>query len=129
MDACTQRLSITAPEKMEALEGSCLLIPCNYSTDDTQKDKFDKTREVIGVWMKTRYKDQNVIFISGKENNIHPINIIGNLKENNCTTLFSNLTTKHTDTYFFRIQNEPFKSTAMCDFLQVTVKGKRVCLF
>ncbi|CAN9506098.1 unnamed protein product [Ophioblennius macclurei] len=45
----------------------------------------------------------------------------GNLAERNCTTLFVNLTTSYTNTYYFRIANSPFKGTALCDPLQITI--------
>ncbi|XP_035981096.1 vascular cell adhesion protein 1-like [Fundulus heteroclitus] len=48
--------------------------------------------------------------------------MIGNLKEENCTTLFPDLNTSHTDTYFLRIQNWPFMSTAVCEPVQIKVR-------
>ncbi|XP_036934687.1 sialoadhesin-like [Acanthopagrus latus] len=123
---CTQRsgLFITAPKKMEALSGSCLQIPCNFRSKSEQK--FDSSREIFGVWIKNdfRFKDypDNVIFNSKKTNNIYPMKITGNLREKNCTTLFSTLITSYTNTYYFRIESNSFKATASCDPLQITVK-------
>ncbi|KAM6900521.1 vascular cell adhesion protein 1-like [Xenentodon cancila] len=118
-------LHITTPEKMEALEGSCLQIPCKYSTIDGENDKFDKNRTIYGIWMKNNHdlkKQDNVIFNSSKQTNTYPITLTGNLRENNCTSLFSNLSQSHSETYFFRIENEPFRATAECESLQITVK-------
>ncbi|KAM6900508.1 B-cell receptor CD22-like [Xenentodon cancila] len=100
-------LHITAPEKMEALEGSCLQIPCNYSAVNGGKTNFDNKKEIVGMWM--------------KQNDKYPVNIIGNLTENNCTSLISNLSQSHTDTYLFRIENGDFKATADCDPLHITI--------
>ncbi|XP_028289328.1 sialic acid-binding Ig-like lectin 7 [Parambassis ranga] len=119
------KLFITAPKKMEALSGSCLHIPCNF-TAEPGEEKFDSTRPTFGVWFKnyvTFAKGQdNAVYSSSGTDNKYPMNIIGNLRQKNCSTLFSNLTTSHTDTYFFRVENWPYRATASCDNLQITVK-------
>ncbi|XP_049421915.1 B-cell receptor CD22-like isoform X2 [Epinephelus fuscoguttatus] len=117
-------LFITAPKNMEALNGSCLQIPCNYSTESGMG--FDITKTTFGVWIKNNLdfanNPDNVIFNGSKANNINPIHITGNLSLRNCTTLFSSLITNYTDTYFFRIESMSFRATASCDPLQITVK-------
>ncbi|XP_069007855.1 sialic acid-binding Ig-like lectin 14 [Embiotoca jacksoni] len=119
-------LDITAPKQMEALSGSCLQIPCSFtpkpSTPSTSS--FDSTRETFGVWIKTSdiSKYSHVVFNSSGKVSKNPMKITGNLNETNCTTLFSNLSTNHSDKYFFRIENWPFRATAFCDPLQITVK-------
>ncbi|XP_073344696.1 B-cell receptor CD22-like [Pagrus major] len=114
-------LFITSPKKMEALSGSCLQIPCNFRPDP--EDKFDSSREIVGVWYKSSsYKQNNVVFHSKNKDNSYPMKITGNLREKNCTTLFSSLITSYTNTYYFRIESEPFKATAICDPLQITVE-------
>ncbi|XP_026035035.1 sialic acid-binding Ig-like lectin 7 [Astatotilapia calliptera] len=117
-------LFITAPTEMEALSGSCLQIPCNFS--DAGPVKFDSTSPVFGVWIKNNSDifahPENVIFNNSGTVNIYPMNITGNLKEKSCTTLFSNLTTNYTNTYYFRIMNWPFRATASCDPLKITIK-------
>ncbi|XP_038581467.1 vascular cell adhesion protein 1-like [Micropterus salmoides] len=124
--ACSEpvALFITAPQKMEALSGSCLQIPCNFRAKSEQD--FDSRRETFGVWIKSDYRfginSNNVIFNSRGKVNTYPMSITGNLSEKNCTTLFSSLNTSYTNTYFFRIENKPFVATASCDPLQITVK-------
>ncbi|XP_027130055.1 sialic acid-binding Ig-like lectin 5 isoform X2 [Larimichthys crocea] len=114
-------LFITAPQKMEALSGSCLLIPCTFRAKSEQE--FDNSREIFGVWIKNNSRFvKNVILNSSRTDNIYPMRFTGNLREKNCTTLFSNLTTSYTDTYYFRVENKPFKGTATCDPLQITVQ-------
>ncbi|KAM4718251.1 sialic acid-binding Ig-like lectin 13 [Anableps anableps] len=116
-------LSITTPKNVEALNGSCLEIPCSFNTKEAS---FDSTRTIYGVWMKRNLNfgsDPNVvIFNSSKSVNTYPLKIIGNLTDKNCTTLFPYLNTSLTDRYFFRIENEPFKATACADPLQINVK-------
>ncbi|XP_024656342.2 B-cell receptor CD22-like [Maylandia zebra] len=115
---------INASKKLEALSGSCLQIPCSFRPKDEQK--FKSPRKIFGVWIKNRPKfgenPNNVIFNSSAAVKIYPISITGNLSQRDCTTLFSNLTTTYTDTYFFRVESEPFKATAECDPLQITVR-------
>ncbi|XP_030613069.1 sialic acid-binding Ig-like lectin 7 [Archocentrus centrarchus] len=112
-------LFITAPTEMEALSGSCLRIPCNFNA--TGPEPFDSTRPVFGSWIKNDPSIKNVIFNSSETVNIYPMNITGNLKQKNCTTLFSNLTTAYTNTYYFRIMNWPVRATAVCDPLTITI--------
>ncbi|XP_041823679.1 sialic acid-binding Ig-like lectin 7 [Melanotaenia boesemani] len=117
-------LFITAPKEMEALSGSCLQIPCSFSVKTG--NKLDNSGSIYGVWMKNWVNFPRtpsiVIFNSSKSENVYPVEIIGNLHQKNCTTLFSSLTTSHTDRYFFRIENKLFKATAECDPVNITVK-------
>ncbi|KAM9712490.1 sialic acid-binding Ig-like lectin 12 isoform 2-T2 [Menidia menidia] len=109
---------------MEALSGSCLQIPCSFTTKEGED--FDREGTIFGIWIKTDERfatfPQNVIFNSSKSENRYQMNITGNLSERNCTTLFSNLKTSQTDRYFFRIENRPFKATAICHPITITVK-------
>ncbi|KAA8580922.1 hypothetical protein FQN60_013880 [Etheostoma spectabile] len=117
-------LFITAPKNMEALSGSCLLIPCNFSAIPDQD--FNSTRTTFGVWIKhdIHFSDQtnNVIFNSSRVYNSYPMNITGDLSQKSCTTLFSRLSTNYTETYYFRIENRPFLATAVCDPQRIIVK-------
>ncbi|KAK9527933.1 hypothetical protein VZT92_014448 [Zoarces viviparus] len=119
---CVQNLNlfITAPQEMEALTGSCLQIPCNFSAKPGKG--FDSTRTTFGLWIKKNSHTDNVIFNSSREVNIYPMNLTGDLSQKNCTTLFSSLITNYSDKYYFRIMNWPFRATASCDALQITVR-------
>ncbi|KAI4806884.1 hypothetical protein KUCAC02_017677 [Chaenocephalus aceratus] len=122
--ACSKPLYITTPKQMEALRGSCLLIPCNFSA---VSDKgFNSSREIFGVWIKKEptfgKTKENWIFHSDGTINKYPMSLTGNLTQRNCTTLFSSLEKSHTDKYFFRIENSLFLATAACDPLQITVE-------
>ncbi|XP_076577575.1 B-cell receptor CD22-like [Chaetodon auriga] len=117
-------LFITAPKEMEAPSGSCLLIPCTFRHKPEQQ--FDSRGETFGVWIKNdvRFKTSpsNVVFNSSGKVNTYPMTITGNLREKNCTTVFSTLTTSHTDKYFFRAENKLFMATAECNPVQITVR-------
>ncbi|XP_034718675.1 sialic acid-binding Ig-like lectin 12 [Etheostoma cragini] len=117
-------LNITAPKNLEALSGSCLLIPCNFSSKPDQD--FSSARPTFGVWIKKEYtfnkNISNIIFNSSGRVTTYPMNITGDLSQKQCTTLFSSLIPSYTDTYYFRIENRPFLATAECDPLQITVR-------
>ncbi|XP_054478935.1 myelin-associated glycoprotein-like [Anoplopoma fimbria] len=116
-------LLITAPQEMEALSGSCLQIPCNFSAKP--ENRFNSTRTTYGVWIKDTVdfanNPNNVIFNSSRVDNTYPMNLTGDLSQQNCTTLFSSLITTYTDTYYFRVENRPFVATAFCHPLRITV--------
>ncbi|XP_017157262.1 B-cell receptor CD22-like [Poecilia reticulata] len=113
---------ITTPEKLEALSGSCLQVPCNFSA----KKSASFTGKNFGVWIKSdsRFKESptNVIFNSSGSIKTYPLEITGNLERQNCTTVFQNLARKHSDIYFFRIEHTQFKATASCSGFHLTVK-------
>ncbi|XP_014914560.1 sialic acid-binding Ig-like lectin 10 [Poecilia latipinna] len=115
--------NITAPNNIEALSGSCLEIPCSFIANHSE---FNKEISIYGIWMKgTLDFDSNpndVIFNSSKSVNTYPLELTGNLSENNCTTLFSDLNSRYTDMYFFRIENGPFRATSCAHPLTITVK-------
>ncbi|XP_034562712.1 sialic acid-binding Ig-like lectin 14 [Notolabrus celidotus] len=114
---------ISSPKEMEALSRSCLLILCNFSP--RYENDFDSTREIFGLWKKEKEitdSPHNVVFNSSGTVLKYPISITGDLKEKNCTTLFSNVDATFKGIYYFRIMNEPFRATAVCDPLNITVR-------
>ncbi|XP_014882755.1 sialic acid-binding Ig-like lectin 12 [Poecilia latipinna] len=119
----TPALRITTPNIMEALTGSCLQIPCTYETEDP---RYDSSKTIYGVWLKGGVNfganPSLVIFHSSGSINKYSLNMTGNLKEKNCTTLFPDLQTSHADKYYFRVENGDYKGTACADPLQIKVK-------
>lgn len=128
LSECTKQASliITVPKKMQGLSESCLEIPCSYNANPPRK--LDGRTRTGGVWIKndSRFEQRkhNVIFNSSEAHSDYPMKLTGNLRERDCTTLFSNLTTAHSNTYFFRLENTGFKATASCHPLQIKVQGK-----
>lgn len=118
-------LNVTTPQSLDALTGSCVQIPCNFTTPNSTKstEAFNASNPVFGVWMKGGHNFDTrpavVIFNSSEQNN-YLINITGDLKKKDCTTVFYNLTT-NTDKYFFRIENRPYLATASCNGLTIKV--------
>ncbi|XP_023254827.1 B-cell receptor CD22-like [Seriola lalandi dorsalis] len=70
-------LFITTPQNMEALTGSCLQIPCNFSA--THGKLSDNGTKITGVWIKNHRffqgRPENVIFNGSKTVNEYPMNI------------------------------------------------------
>ncbi|KAJ0049717.1 hypothetical protein NL108_000555 [Boleophthalmus pectinirostris] len=116
-------LSITVPN-LEALSGTCLLIPCTFSFSTTYK--LDLTNPVVAIWSKTHPNlgrpGDPLFFHSAMPSLSSPMKMIGDLRQKNCTTLFSDINTSHSDKYYFRIQNHKFIATALCDPFNITVQ-------
>ncbi|XP_058474086.1 B-cell receptor CD22-like [Solea solea] len=117
-DCPDAHLFITAPQKIQALTGSCVWIFCSFEPVTTEET-------LSGVWIKKNPQfDQNpniVIFNSTNKKNIYSGEIRGNLKEQNCSTVFYNVQTNFTDKYFFRIESKSFKATASCNSVYINV--------
>ncbi|CAJ1082452.1 vascular cell adhesion protein 1-like isoform X4 [Xyrichtys novacula] len=112
-------LFVTTPQRMEALNGSCLHIPCSFSA--RYRERFDGG-ETFGVWLRSYPKISHVIFNSSETVNRYPIKLMGNLRRKDCTTLFLHVHMNYSDKYFFRVESWPFRETAFCDHLQLTVR-------
>lgn len=109
-------LFITAPKEMRALSGSCLQVPCEFRPSEGQA--FDSSKPFLGIWIKEDSRvahGNNIVFNSSGAVRPYPINITGDMRQKNCTTLFSSLITKYTNKYYFRVENEPFKAMTFCD--------------
>ncbi|XP_073729230.1 sialic acid-binding Ig-like lectin 14 [Misgurnus anguillicaudatus] len=100
--------SISLPEKIEALSGSCVIINCRFEIDN----KYDKdlTDSAAGVWLKDGTKDNNIVFNSTDSKLSFKGEITGKLKDKDCTTIFNDVTSNHGGTFYFRIEgNGPLK--------------------
>ncbi|KAJ0049705.1 hypothetical protein NL108_000559 [Boleophthalmus pectinirostris] len=120
-----RNLNISVPN-LEALSGSCLLTPCTFSIAVQHKDKVDLTKPVVAIWSKTHPNlgkpGDPIFFHSDRPTLSSPMAMIGDLHQKNCTTLFSDINTSHSDKYYLRIQNHKFITTALCDPLNITVQ-------
>ncbi|XP_073727821.1 myelin-associated glycoprotein [Misgurnus anguillicaudatus] len=96
--------SISLPEKIEALNGSCVTINCTFDINNTY-DK-DLTDSAAGVWLKdgSDLSKNAKMFYSNRTNLYFEGKIIGKLKSKNCTTIFYNVTSNYSGQFFFRIE-------------------------
>ncbi|XP_056312336.1 sialic acid-binding Ig-like lectin 13 [Danio aesculapii] len=104
---CCRDFSISLPEKIQALSGSCVIIKCRFEINETY-DK-DLTERAAGVWYKDKHdKSSSPVFNSSAsmQNSFIKGNITGQLKDKNCTTVFYDVRSKHSGQYFFRIEGE-----------------------
>ncbi|XP_032406759.1 sialic acid-binding Ig-like lectin 10 isoform X2 [Xiphophorus hellerii] len=115
-------LFVNMPRQMEALSGSCLQIPCSFSVTHPE---YNATNSILGIWFKnttvTSSNPNPLIFKSDGSVNKYSLNMIGNMNEENCTTVFPDLKTTYTDTYYLRIEKGKFKANAVCEPLHITV--------
>ncbi|XP_016349244.1 Schwann cell myelin protein-like isoform X1 [Sinocyclocheilus anshuiensis] len=104
---CCRDFNIYLPERIEALSGSCVIIKCRFEIEE-QYDK-DLTESAKGVWYKDRNDvNRNVVFNSStpRRNSFIRGNIIGKLKDKDCTTVFYDLRSYHSGQYYFRVEGK-----------------------
>ncbi|XP_014833508.1 PREDICTED: sialic acid-binding Ig-like lectin 12 [Poecilia mexicana] len=116
-------LIANTPGQIEALSGSCLQIPCSFNSTHQIHNMSVPT---YGLWLKSHWDlittPGNLIFNSDGSVNTYSLKMIGNLSEEDCTTVFPDLKTSYTDRYFLRIQSWPFRATDRCNPLHLKVK-------
>ncbi|XP_026056878.1 myelin-associated glycoprotein-like [Carassius auratus] len=107
-----ENYSAVMPQTVTALTGSCVQIPCTFHISDFE-DKRNKAESIYGIWLKTTSKfaeKDGFIAFNSSENIIRgfsDIQMTGNLRERNCTTVFNNIMKNHSDLYYFRLEMEP----------------------
>ncbi|XP_054893847.1 vascular cell adhesion protein 1-like [Poeciliopsis prolifica] len=108
---------IKTPKLIEGLSGSYLQVPCSF-TIKGEEDKFNRGEQTSAAWIPS---NKNIFDISHRVNN-HQINITGNIKEKNCTTVFSDIKTRQETEYFLRVESSEYRATACSTPLQIRVK-------
>uniref|UniRef100_A0A8C2FTX0 Ig-like domain-containing protein n=1 Tax=Cyprinus carpio TaxID=7962 RepID=A0A8C2FTX0_CYPCA len=99
--------SISLPQNIQALSGSCVIIKCRFEI----REKYDKdlTERATGLWFKDGTDvNNNLVFNSStsSQKSFMKGNITGKLKDKNCTTVFHDLRSIHSGKYYFRIEGE-----------------------
>ncbi|XP_043960090.1 myelin-associated glycoprotein-like isoform X2 [Gambusia affinis] len=107
----------TTPKSIVALSGSCLQVPCSFTFTKAESD-FDSGGQNFAAWIPS---SRSIFYISQGFNN-DQINITRNIKQRNCTTVFSDIKSTQETEYFLRIENSKFKATACSTPLQFTVQ-------
>ncbi|XP_077090267.1 sialic acid-binding Ig-like lectin 5 isoform X2 [Siphateles boraxobius] len=104
---CCRDFSISLPEKIEALSGSCVIIKCTFEIKKAD-DKDLTERDATGLWRRDGTND--VVFNSRDHKpNYFKGNITGKLHEKNCTTIFYDVSSNHNGKYYFRIESGRLK--------------------
>ncbi|XDV24419.1 hypothetical protein PO909_028610, partial [Leuciscus waleckii] len=94
--------SISLPERVEALQGSCVFIPCTFDID--QQYVTELTDDSKRIWYKD-VKPPTVVFDSSSPNTASlKGEIFGTPTEKNCTTRFDNVRQGDEGSYYFRVE-------------------------
>ncbi|XP_048029718.1 sialoadhesin-like [Megalobrama amblycephala] len=95
------------PSRIKALSGSCVQIPCRFNGTVIN---LMNTDTVFGFWMKKYQSFLNpgsLVVFNGSSNIItgfSHIEILGNLSQHECTTVFYDVMKNHSDNYYFRVE-------------------------
>ncbi|XDV24447.1 hypothetical protein PO909_028616 [Leuciscus waleckii] len=93
--------SISLPKRVEALQGSCVFIPCTFDIDQQYVTELTDSKR---IW----YKDGNsptVVFDSSSPDTaLLKGEIFGTPTEKNCTTRFDNVHQSDEGSYYFRVE-------------------------
>ncbi|XP_026064809.1 B-cell receptor CD22-like [Carassius auratus] len=95
---CCREFSISLPQNIQALSGSCVIIKCRFEIQKQyEKDLTEKA--ATGLWLKDGVKIDTHLVFNSKDTKPNHLNgkITGKLHEKNCTTIFYNVSSKHTD--------------------------------
>ncbi|XP_067283592.1 sialic acid-binding Ig-like lectin 6 [Pseudorasbora parva] len=99
---CCRDFSISLPERIEALSGSCVIIKCTFEIME-EYDKDLTESAATGIWRKDGVRIYNQVFNSSDPNSHFKGEITGTLHEKNCTTIFYDVSSDHDGEYYFRI--------------------------
>ncbi|XP_027860326.1 sialic acid-binding Ig-like lectin 14 [Xiphophorus couchianus] len=119
-DHCQSRTPsflITTPKSIVALSGSCLQVPCSFTVKEAEND-FNSGKQTSAAWIPST---KSIFDISQGFNN-HQINITGNIKQKNCTTVFSDINTTQETEYFLRIETDKYRGSGCSTPLKITVQ-------
>lgn len=111
------------PQSIEALSGSCVLIPCRFELrDGWDYDLAQYPKLVKGIWMKGSTQGYRV-FDSSETSSPITGKITGDLLLKSCTTVLENFQTSYSDEYYFRLEcNNNLKLTFESG-VQINAKG------
>ncbi|XP_026104330.1 B-cell receptor CD22-like, partial [Carassius auratus] len=94
--------NINLPNKVEALKGSCVFIPCTFDIDQRYED--DLTDSAKRMWVKVENPPVIVFDSSSPNTGLLKGEIFGTATQKNCTTRFDNVDQRHNGSYYFRIE-------------------------
>lgn len=100
-----------------------MTINCRFDIqDDYAKDLTDSA---VGKWLKDGTEQDKIVFDSSNSNSRIKGKITGKLVHKNCTTVFSDFTSDHKGTFYFRIEGKGgLKYTYFQKYVSLDVIGK-----
>ncbi|KAF4114932.1 hypothetical protein G5714_005155 [Onychostoma macrolepis] len=91
--------SINLPQRVEALQGSCVFIPCTFDIDQQLNSYL--TDSAKRKW----FKGVTPVFASNSPNTgLLKGEIFGTATQKNCSTRFDNVNQSHNGSYYFRLE-------------------------
>ncbi|KAI2645696.1 Myelin-associated glycoprotein [Labeo rohita] len=103
----TDRFRVHLPTRITALSGSCVQIPCTF---DAPEDELKNTKTIFGCWIKNHlaYDLTKCLVVFDKSSNItrgfNQIEMLGNLSQHGCTSVFYNVMNNLSDNFYFRVE-------------------------
>uniref|UniRef100_A0A8C2IRI5 Ig-like domain-containing protein n=1 Tax=Cyprinus carpio TaxID=7962 RepID=A0A8C2IRI5_CYPCA len=112
--------------RIKALSGSCVQIPCTFKAPETI---MKNTERIFSCWIKKNQAvlhPESLVVFNGSSNilrGFHHIEILGNLSQRECTTVFYDVMNNHTDSYYFRVEmkNPDWKNTYQYNPINISV--------
>lgn len=108
------------PATLETFHGSCIFIPCSFSTMESHVNS-----PATGVWRKGSqwFKDGVDVFNSSKSHNKLHGEILGDLTLWNCTSVLYGFTKDYEDKYFFRLESNV--KLTFAEYVSIKVRGMK----
>ncbi|KAL1275909.1 hypothetical protein QQF64_035532 [Cirrhinus molitorella] len=102
--------SISLPEKIEALSGSCVIINCTFETNQLFGKALTEGSATV-LWLKdgSDINKHQVFNSRDPKPNYFEGEMTGKLHEKNCTTVFYNVSSNYNGKYYFRIMTSEGK--------------------
>ncbi|XP_052437749.1 myelin-associated glycoprotein-like [Carassius gibelio] len=107
---CQSVLKVSYPKTLNSTSGSCLLIPCLFNISKEKENILESstvTWRRASLWI---FYD-TVNFTNAHRQKEPVVKVLGDLRKKNCTSVMRNLSSQHSDRYFFRIQTTTFNTT------------------
>lgn len=111
------------PSSVKGLRGSCV-VPCSY---DYPAGEHQKVNIFTGIW-KTTERDQVIYHATESkilEQYRRRTNLVGNIREKNCSLMIQNLQEPDGGSFYFRIELEGYaKFSYLTKKVVISVTGK-----
>ncbi|KAM6967576.1 myelin-associated glycoprotein-like [Aplochiton taeniatus] len=115
----------TMPESIQALNGSCVIIPCSFTLGNFNSKDFKPllNENCNGVWKKNN-KDGPIVFSSSISSEHHSKGTrTGNIAQRDCTSILHNFQMDDSDQYFFRIECDNALKWSFPQSVKITAQG------
>uniref|UniRef100_A0A671R3A1 Ig-like domain-containing protein n=1 Tax=Sinocyclocheilus anshuiensis TaxID=1608454 RepID=A0A671R3A1_9TELE len=108
---CQSVLRVSLPKTLNSTSGSCLLIPCLFNISKEKESILDNSPVV--TWRRgSLWSLYDTDRFTIAHHQMEPVmEVVGDLRKKNCTSVMRNLSSQHSDRYFFRIETKTFTTT------------------